>query len=181
MQASIERYSNPFLIIIGIGINPESTETDFFLLAVEDDSAIIRPIIHENYIVIFTDIKLADNVLNLANLDIINIGPAPQEETFLIDITQVLYLIDSQNIDNSATLLNFINVAIDLIKATEYTIPDNYYNLIIGFANYLTLNKEFSSYFQTYNIARWQVRDAIVWLIGALTSNVKVIDKSFFF
>ncbi len=177
MQEQHNNITNGFLSIIGIGVDPNSTEPDFYVLAVDDDSAITRPITHEGYIVIFTKIGEAPLVLLLAPPNIIELGPAPNEEILLIDAIQVLYLLEAQDVDDKAVLLNFINVTMDFIEAIHYTIPIEYQKILIDFANHLTIEKEFASFFATHDVNREKMKNAITWLIGAIASNVTVFDE----
>jgi hypothetical protein len=157
--------------LIGFYLDPDAKEPNIYTLFVTEDS----PLAFEGYVVFFSESELAVRALELCGIDIENFDSLPKESDLDCDVARSLYLVSSEDIDSSATLINFLNVLLDLVKATQMLMPEEYKRLLYEFSDHLTFHRELSTFFTQRNVTRSTITDAILWCIGAVVSKSKLI------
>ena len=159
--------------LIGLRIDPDKETSDFFTLIFSGDSDI--PLTIDNYIVFFNEIDFLSATIEKMFPEIhkkIDIS-----EVYIVDIAQIFYLINLEAIDNSNTILDGLNIIIDLVKASRLTMPDRYKKILFMVADYFTFNKEVSNLFIESNIGKAEVINIILWCIGAIISKTKFLFR----
>ena len=163
------------LWLFGFRIDPDRESPDVYTLILHGDKD--RPLVADGQIVFFSRLELASSALNLGGIDIEQLGSVPKDVDLLCDLAKTLYLINSENIDPSATILNCLNTVFDLVRATGLSVPIQYKRVLYALADHLTFNREFSNFLFQENIARSTITDAILWCIGAIVSKAKLLRE----
>lgn len=158
--------------LIGFRLDPDREEPKLFTLIFSGDKDI--PLAIENYIIFFSDINLIPNALKLVNSEERKIIQRPHKLDLIVDLAEILYLICNEDVDDSATIINGLNIIFDLVTATNLLFPSNYKQNLYKLADHLTFSKELLNFFEVEeNIRRIDVHDAILWCIGAIVSKSK--------
>ena len=164
------------LWLIGFRINPEREDPEIYTLIAHRDKD--RPLVVDNQIVFFTRPELAIKALELADPNIKKLGPPPKDVDLVCDLAETLYLIDSKDIDPSATIINFLNTLFDLVAAIDTPIPSEYKQVLYSFADHLTFNRGYGKFLTQQKISRSMIINAIYWCVGAVFCNTHTLTKN---
>ena len=165
--------SDEALWIIGFRINPDNVDPEVYTLIVQRDK--YRPLVVNGQIVFFSKPHLANRALELAEPDIKRLGPAPKDVALVCDVAKTLHLVESGNIDPSATIVNCLNTLGDLVADIGLPMPTNHKRILNTFADHLTFNRKFGNFLVQENISRSAIIDAILWCIGTIVSKARFI------
>ncbi len=161
-----------FLETIAIRIDANTENANFYILCVNNGKAYSRPITDDReQLVLFTHVEQAEAVLQQADAALHTLGPAPQTILDLVDVAQVIYLLDSGDIDQSGDILLFINTFNDFLKTINYQMPVMYDKDLKALGHHLFLNRQFSGFLHEHNIERKHIIDSIYLMVGAVFSN----------
>ena len=155
--------------LIAFHLDPDTEYPNIYTLFVTEDS----PLVSDEYIVFFNEPGLASKAVEMYG-DGVKDG-LPQEVDLHCYIAESLYLINSEAVDPSATIINSLNILLDLVKATRLSMPEEYERLLYAFADYLTFDRDLSVFFAQEGNTRSRVLDAVLWCIGAVVSKSKVL------
>lgn len=158
--------------LIAFYLDPDAEYPNVYTLFVTEDS----PLVSDDYIVFFDDPSLAAKAVEMYG-DGIKDGLS-QEVNLHCYVAESLYLINSEEVDPSATIINFLNILLDLVKAARLPMPEEYERLLGAFADYLTFDRELSTFFAQEGNMRSKVLDAILWCIGAVVSKSKLLTHA---
>lgn len=137
-----------------------------------------RPIVHDDLIVFFTNPELAHSALNLAEPEMANLNINFKEVSLVCNILYILHMIHHKDIDDSGRIINSLNVIFDLVKATQISMPVQYKEALYSFADHLTFNKEYASFFTENNIGRNFMEDAVLWCVGTVVCKSKILTNN---
>lgn len=70
------------------------------------------------------------------------------------------------------------DAAFDLIGAVKVQMPDEYKSALYNLADHLTFNREFGDFIKEKGISREMITHAILWCVGAVTVNARVMFRS---
>ena len=157
--------------LIGLRIDPDRENCDFFTILFSGDIDV--PLTIDNYIVFFDEIDFLSKTIELEVPEIFN--DLNTSEIELVDLAQTLYLISVEDIDNSATIVDSLNIIIDLVKASGFTMTNASKSILFEVADYFTFNKKISDFFDNSNMSRTEVIDTILWCDGAIVSKSKFL------
>ncbi|MDX2240943.1 MAG: hypothetical protein NW224_09690 [Leptolyngbyaceae cyanobacterium bins.302] len=155
-----------WLSLASFRINPNSEKPEIYTLIICRD--VDYPVLLDKQIVFFNKKELSSKALELCSLEVQRLGPAPQEVDLVVDLAESLYLISNEDIDTTSTILDCLNTLIDLVKAAQIPIPEHYKNSLYAFADHLTFEQEFSSFFVNHSVNRSAILDGILWCVGAV-------------
>lgn len=161
------------LWLIGFRIDPDQENYDFLTVIFSGD--IDQPLTIDGYIVFFNEIDVLSKTLELVipevmqNLDV--------SEFEIVDLAAALYLIDVGKIDDSAIIVNTLNILIDLVKATRLKMFNEYKPILYQAADRFTFSKEISAFFDSENVTRKEMLNIITWCIGSIVSKSKILTK----
>jgi hypothetical protein len=163
------------LEIIGFKIFPGSQKIDFFtvIIYVEDD----RPITKDKRLLFCTKLKLIPKIIKHGFPITKNLTLSSCKPSLICNINESIRLIESEDIDDSAIILNSLNIMFDLVKSTEFNIPNQYNKILFSFADHLTFERSISNFFEQENIDRKLILDAFLWCIGAIFAKSKIIHE----
>ncbi len=161
------------LWLIGFLIDPDSESPDLYTLFFPGE--VDEPLVVEDYIVFFVKPETAAKALKISDKNETLINSLPKEVDLICEVAGSLYIINYQDIDPDATIVNFLNILLDLIKATGLPMPEDYRRILYTFADHLTFNREVAAFFTDEQISRTEITDAILWCIGAVVSKSKLV------
>ncbi|NJK66920.1 MAG: hypothetical protein HC941_10535 [Microcoleus sp. SU_5_3] len=161
------------LWLFGFRIDPETEQPNLYTLIVYGEQE--PPLVAGGQLVFFTRPELAINALQVCDIDVSEVGRPPIEIDAICDIAETLYLLDSEDFDESAIILNCLNPLFDLVKATLIPMPTEYKRILYAFADHLNIEEEFASFLDEEDIQRSEIVNAILWCVGAITAKSRLL------
>lgn len=165
---------NQEIYLIGFRINPENREPEVYTILIFGETN--RPILMNGHIVFFAKPELARLAIEISEPSLLQSISIPKDVELVVDIAETLYLISSEKIDPEATIINCLNIFVDLIKPLNISMPSLYKNKLNDLASHLTFEREFSDFLIQKQIDRSLITDAILWIIGVIVSKSKLIQ-----
>ena len=163
------------LYLIGFCLRPDEDEADVWIL-MTSGGELDRPIVAEKKIVFFTTPALALSALTLAEDDLKRLALAPEEEALICDVPGMLDLIETEHVDETATILNCLNTFFDLLRAVKQPLPPDYKRILYAFANHLTFHQEFGTFLAAQQIDRAALREAVEWCLETIFARSKLLS-----
>jgi hypothetical protein len=160
--------------LIGFRLNPDNESPELYTLIISEDDD-YKPLLASGCILFFSKPELAADALKSSQQKNTKIYNVPKNIELVVDVAETLYLLESEDIDLTATILNCLNTLDDLIKAIKLTVPEHYKNILYKLADHLTFNQEYSSFFSKQNISRSSAIDEILWCLGTITIKSKIL------
>lgn len=159
--------------LIGFSINPDTEYPDLYTLFFPGETD--EPLVVEDYIIFFSKPELAAKALKLSAKKEQFLDALPQEVDMVCEIADTLYKVNHQDIDPDATIINCLNILLDLVKAIKLPIPEEYKRVLYTLADHLTFNREISTFYTNEQVSKLEVTNAILWCLGAILSKSKLV------
>jgi hypothetical protein len=172
--APMEKEDIDSIDLLGFRVDPATQGADFYTLMVFAEKT--HAITLEGQIVFFASPVLAPAAYQLFSDDIKRIAPVPTEAVMIFDLPGTLHLVRHERQDDTATILNSLNTLLDLVYASELTIPEAYRRTLFKFADHLTFSKEYGSYLSEHSIDRADIVNAIFWCVGAVVGSSTLLS-----
>jgi hypothetical protein len=162
------------LVLVGFRLDGEHDGPEFYtLLSVGGDNE--RPITANGRLLFFTHPELAAKALAL-DAELAKLGPPPTEVETFYDVAEALHLVNSQDADSDAVVLDCLLMFDDLVRATRLHMPDRYQGLLTELTARLTEGKQLGAIFTSHFI-REHVEDALLWCLGAIAVKSRMISE----
>lgn len=160
--------------LIGFRINPDSEQPDVYTFTTYGVKNILFA--SGDQIVFFTSKKAATRTFELfeTNMQQQLVALLKESELVIYDVAKALHILNHKDVDESAIVLDFLNILFDLVSATQILMPPNYKEKLYGLADYLTFDQDFVTYLNQNSLDRKDVIDAILWCCGAVIVSSKV-------
>jgi hypothetical protein len=160
------------IALVGFRLNPDSQSPDVFTLVTYGDCD--SPVQEDGEILFFTEPALALKAYERYAEDIRAVLPPPTKVDLVCDIPAALWIVESQDRDESATVLNCLNTIFDLVRATGFDWPADYKRVLFSLADYLTFHRDLTPFLDEQG-NRTQVINALLWCIGGVMVRAKLI------
>lgn len=134
-----------------------------------------RPITASGRILFFTRPELGAKALAL-DAELAKFSPHATEVETFCDVAEALHLINSQNVDSDAVVLDCLMIFDDLVRATRLHMPDRYQGLLTELTARLTEGKQLGAIFASHFL-REHVEDALLWCVGAIAVKSRMISE----
>lgn len=155
-------------------ISPDSETPNFYTLITYGVDDI--PLTVDGRLVFFRSPASTEAAYKMFNDSIKMSSSPPTEMGMLCDVAGMLYTISQEDLDESVTIVNCLNVTFDLIGALEIRMPDEYRKALYEFADHLTFDREFASYLREQGVHRETIINAFLWCLGAIALKSQLID-----
>jgi hypothetical protein len=165
--------------LVGFRLDPDrdidEEGADVYCLLLESRDG--GPITCEGYIIFFKDVSSAGTALRMDDDEAVRAMAPPNGIHYIYDVADLFYLVFSEDveIDNDATIVNCLNVAFDLVKATEIPFPEDCKRVLYSFADYMTFDRDFSPFLRENRVTRTQLQNGILWMMGVVVAKSKLI------
>ena len=167
-------HSHEELVLVAFRLDGDHDGPQFYsLLSVGGDNE--RPAMAGGRLLFFSRPQLASKVLALDS-ELAKLGPAPAEIETFCDVAEALHLVNSQDADPDAVVLDCLLVFDDLVRATKLHMPDRYQALLTELTARLTERVSLREIF-TSHFLRYHVEDALLWCIGAIAAKARMIHE----
>ena len=161
--------------LLAIGIDPDRSNPELYSLILHGEHD--TPLLDGDRIVCFTDPGCASDLIRQygggSEADRIDVSVP----LYWCDIASTLHLLESPGYDESASVLDTVNVLLELVKATGLTISCEHRAALHALADYCTLNKDLMPYFEEESdYSRRQCIDAVLWSVGAVVAKARIVS-----
>jgi len=162
------------IALIGFRLSPESESPEWYTLFTYGVKDI--PVMDNDQVLFFRSPDLVDKAFAFFDSSVKSLSPPPSELELVCDVAEMLYIINNETRDESATIVNSLNTIFDLLKAVKMNIPAENKDILYRLADHLTFDREFGSYLNQHGITREAITNAIIWAIGAITIKSRIIE-----
>lgn len=159
MKNNTDHQEEAKIEIIELYLGEKSEFQSIYILMVIDDED--TPIMYNEKIIFFSYLQLCSAVLELASTDRNTFYSCPQNVALVCDISAMITILESEDIDETATILNCLNLLFDLLKAINFNLRKDYERLLYDLADHLTFEREFVVFLEENKISRSNLIEAI--------------------
>lgn len=161
------------LILVAFRLDPSHDGPQFYtLLAVGGENE--RPPMADGRILFFAQPELAAKVAAL-DPSLSGLGAPAQQVESVCDVSEALYLVNSQDSDPDGVILDCLLILDDLVRATRLNMPERYQSLLTELAARLTEHRPLGKIFSNRSL-REHVEDALLWCVGAIAVKTKMVN-----
>ena len=163
--------SDEALWIVGFRLEPGRAEPDLYTVMACNGND--RPLTtSDGRIVLFGRLELTPRALALGYDSAFQRLPPPAAEASLIcDLPESMRMLQEENYDPAATILELLNVLLDLVKASQWPMPEQYRRVLKAIADHLTFNREYGYFISSESVGRDAAVAAVLWSIGAVVTR----------
>jgi hypothetical protein len=164
--------------ILGLRLDPENSMCDFYavLLQRRDD----RPVVSDGRIVLTTELDLVPSVLQMDDDPEMRQSILPEvsiSETYVFDVPVILDLIAVGRKDETATIVDFLNILLDLTTGVAAVPPASYRRALYDMANHMTFSREFDEFLRNRHLRRTTLINAITWCLGTVLIRSRIVAR----
>ena len=170
LETSIE----PRWRLLAIGLDPDKTVPDLYGAIHEGEPDV--PLMVDGRIIFFTEPTRAPELIEQYG------GPwaaDPQEvskPTLWCDVAQALHHLSAGGVDTSASVVDAVNVLLDLVKACGTKIIDSRRRALYAIADYCTTSKDLTRYLEEVgDHSSRELVDALLWCVGAVVVKARIL------
>jgi hypothetical protein len=168
--ASIE----PRWRLLAIGLDPDRTGPDLYGLIREGDPD--APLMVDGRIALFTDPARAPELIRqhggAGAADPMEVG----KPTLWCDVAQALHHLSAGGIDATASVVDAVNVLLDLVRASGARIVDARRRALHSIVDYCTTSKDLTKYLEEVgDHSSRELVDAVLWCVGAVAVKSRIL------
>jgi hypothetical protein len=169
--------SGPSLYLIGLGLDPDFEDPEFYFILQSDETCHDVPLTQEQRILLFRHPREIERCMAAAGPPY-NTLPAPgPEPNVILDINQALYFLQEDGLeDQHRVILHVLNILFDVIDATVHSIPKATKRLLYDAADYFTFETNVEGFFADGKKTWAKVIDGVLWLVGAVFANARLLE-----
>ena len=108
--------------LIAFRVDPDREQPDFYTIFFNGDRDI--PLNENGYIIFFNDLEILYKTIKKIIPEFYS--ELKETELFTIDVAEMLYLIQTKSIDEYSTIVNSLNIIIDILNCTTKFFPKDY-------------------------------------------------------
>ena len=157
------------IYLVGFRFNSESENPDYYALTVCNDYDYY--LCKNQNIILFDETKNAQKAFKLSDNLIHNFNSIPESVCYVYEISNAIYILESENADFDSDIINCINAFGDILDSTGLTWPKLYRDQLYKIAEHLTFRDEFASFLEKEKISRDLIIDSFMWSTGAMFTN----------
>ena len=174
-EHDMARRTEQQLHLIGFWTGPETDRTTLYTFILNDDGD-LAPLIAQESILFFTHLELAETALSTA-------GVSPPwifdtEEVICYNVPAVMRLLQTEDLDPSARILNLINILDDMLIGLQVRVPRHYQSALDAVADHLTFEREYGQFFAESNVTRETTIEGIQWCLGVVFARMWLLAPS---
>lgn len=173
-EGGMENHLKDEVYVAGFRLNYRSVEPEFYVLIVyEGEEAVVTfdeslPFVTESS-KIQKLFEFLDDVRKEKYL-------IPTSVESSIDLAGALYLLENENEDDQAVVLDALNMTFDLLKAIEVTLDGSREEVLSALADHLTFSKNLGEFFEFNCLDRMIVIDHFLWCLGKIVSRSMIVN-----
>lgn len=168
--ASIE----PLWRLFAIGLDPDKTVPDLYGAMHQGEPDV--PLMVDGRIVFFTDPARATELIRQYGGPWASDPTEVSKPTLWCDVAQALHHLSAGGIDTSASVVDAVNLLLDLVKASGAKMIDSRRRALHSIADYCTTSKDITKYLEEVgDHSSRELVDAALWCVGAIAVKSRIL------
>jgi hypothetical protein len=164
----------PLWRLLAIGLDPDKTVPDLYGAIHQGEPDL--PLMVDGRIVFFTDPGRAPELIRQYGGAWANDPTEVSNPTLWCDIAQALHHLSAGGIDTSASIVDAVNVLLDLLRATGSKMVDRRKQALHAIADYCTFSKDLTKYLEEEgDFSSRELVDAVLWCVGAIVVKSRIL------
>ncbi|TMQ12893.1 MAG: hypothetical protein E6J91_20010 [Deltaproteobacteria bacterium] len=164
----------PLWRLLAIGLDPDKTVPDLYGAIHEGEPDV--PLMVDGRIVFFTDPGRAAELIRQHGGTWATDPMEVDKPTLWCDVAQALHHLSAGGIDDSASVVDAVNVLLDLVKASGTKMVDSRRRALHSIADYCTTSKNLTKYLEEVgDHSSRELVDAVLWCVGAVVVNSRFL------
>lgn len=160
--------------LLAIGLEPDKAVPDLYAAIHEGETD--TPLMIDHRIVFFTDPARAPELIRTYGAPWVHDAMEVNEPTLWCDVAQALHHLSAGGIDTSASVVDAVNVLLDLVKASGAKMVESRHRALHAIADYCTTSKDLTKYFEEVgDHSSRELVDAVLWCVGAVMMKARVL------
>lgn len=100
----------------------------------------------------------------------------PPKPSFWCDVAQALHFLSAGGMDTTASVVDAVNVLLDLVTATGTEIEERRRKALYAIVDYCTTSTDLTRYFEEVgDYSSDELVDAVLWCIGAVVVMARIL------
>lgn len=164
----------PLWRLFAVGLDPDKTMPDLYGAMHQGEPDV--PLMVDGRIVFFTDPGRAPELIRQYGGTWANDPTEVSKPTLWCDIAQALHHLSAGGIDTSTSIVDAVNLLLDLVKASGTRIIDSRRAALYSIADYCTTSKDITKYLEEVgDHSSRELVDAILWCVGAIVVMSRIL------
>lgn len=160
--------------LLALSLDPDKTAPDLYGLMHEGETD--APLMVDERIVLFADPGRATELIQLYGGPRCHDAMDVAEPTRWCDVAQTLHHLSAGGIDTSASVVDAVNVLLDLVKASGAVMIESRRQALRAIADYCTTSKDLAKYLEEVGAySSRELVDAVLWCIGAVAAKARLL------
>jgi hypothetical protein len=160
--------------LLAIALDPDRPTPELYGAIHEGEKD--APLMVDGRIVFFADPARAHDLIQMYGgpwvADPMDLG----KPSFWCDVAQALHFLSAGGIDTTASVVDAVNVLLDLVKASGSEIEDRRRRALYAIADYCTVSKDLTKYLEEVgDYSSDELVDAVLWCIGAVVVKARIV------
>jgi hypothetical protein len=153
--------------LLAVGLDPDRSTPDFYGLMHEGECDV--PLTADGRIVFFVDPARALALIQQHGGALAADPADVAKPTLWCDIAQALHFLSAGGIDTQASVVDAVNVLLDLVKASGAEIDERRRLVLHSIANYCTMSKDITKYLEEEgDYSSDELVNTVLWCVGAV-------------
>lgn len=164
----------PYWRLLAVALDPDRPTPELYGVIHEAEKDI--PLMADGRIVFFTDPTRAPELIQMHGGAWVTDPMDVAKPSFWCDVAQALHFLSDGGIDTTASVVNAVNVLLDLVKATGIEIEDRRRKALYAIADYCTVSKDLTRYLEEVgDYSSDELVDAVLWCVGAVVVMARIL------
>lgn len=160
--------------LLAIALDPDKSEPALYGAIHESERD--APLMVDGRIVLFTDAARATELIERYGGAHAQDAKDVDKPTRWCDVAQALHHLSAGGVDDSASVVDAVNVLLDLVAAAGAKMIDGRRAALHAIADYCTTSKDLTKYLEEVgDHSSRELVDAVLWCVGAVVMKAKIL------
>ena len=159
--------------LTGLRVDGRNDRPDLYTFLIEQGGQML-PLLHDGQVIFFTHLSLAETALKTAGI-VVAFKSVSLENVYLIDVSQTLFLLQSQSVDEGKIIANTLDFFARILTSLGVGVPPVFAEALIEFGNYVDQNTLYGDFIEQKTITRARTIDAVRWCLGTVFSLARIL------
>lgn len=160
--------------LLAVGLDPDKSTPELYGIIHEGERDI--PLMADGRIVFFTDPARAPMLIQQYGGVHASDPMDVKKPAFWCDVAQALHFLSTGGIDTQASVVDAVNVLLDLVKASGIEMDDRRRHALHSIADYCTMSKDLTKYLEEEgDYSSNELVDAVLWCVGAVVVMARIV------
>lgn len=164
----------PYWRLLAVALDPDNPLPELYGAIHESERDV--PLMVDGRIVFFTDPARAPELIQKHGGEWVTDPMDVKKPSFWCDVAQALHFLSAGGIDTTASVVETVNVLLDLVRASGAEIEDRRRRVLYSIADYCTMSKDLTKYLEEEgDYSSDELVDAVLWCVGAVVVKARIL------